>query len=73
MIPENNPNDSNQSSNDISSNSSIRPAFKFSTEQKQLMMDKFNTGLHYPTNPEMDALAQMFGVASEYVHPKSPC
>jgi len=76
MVPENNPNDSNQStldSKDISTNSSIRPAFKFSTEQKQLMMDKFNAGLHYPTNPEKDALAQMFGVASESVHPKSPC
>jgi hypothetical protein len=76
MIPENNPNNPNQltlDSNDTSSNSSIRPAFKFSTEQKQIMMDKFNAGLHYPTNPEKDALAQMFGVASESVHPKSLC
>jgi hypothetical protein len=31
------------------------------------MMDKFNGGLHYPTNAEKDELAQILGVASESV------
>jgi hypothetical protein len=46
---------------------SIRPSFKFTAEQKQIMMDRFEAGLHYPTNAEKDSIAQMFGVASESV------
>lgn len=44
-----------------------RQGFKFSPEQKQLMMDKFNAGLHYPTNSEKDSLAAMLGVSTESV------
>jgi hypothetical protein len=47
--------------------STIRTVFKFSSEQKQVMMDKFNAGLHYPTIAEKDALAQLLGVATESV------
>jgi hypothetical protein len=47
---------------------SIRQGFKFSTEQKQIMMDKFNAGLHYPTNTEKEALAARFGVSIDSVH-----
>jgi hypothetical protein len=47
--------------------STIRQNFKFNPEQKQIMLDKFNAGLHYPTNPEKDSLAQMFGVSSDSV------
>ena len=32
------------------------------------MLDKFNAGLHYPTNTEKDALAEMFGVSSDSVY-----
>jgi len=46
-----------------------RQNFKFTAEQKQLLTDKFNAGLHYPTNAEKDALAQMFGVPSDSVSP----
>ena len=47
---------------------SVRQGFKFSTEQKQIMMDEFNAGLHYPTNTEKDALAARFGVSTDSVH-----
>jgi len=47
---------------------SIRQNFKFNAEQKQILTDKFNAGLHYPTNAEKDSLAQIFGLPSDSVY-----
>jgi hypothetical protein len=44
-----------------------RQNFKFSAEQKQIMLEKFMAGLHYPTNAEKEAFAQSFGVSTESV------
>jgi len=45
-----------------------RQNFKFNAEQKQILTDKFNAGLHYPTNAEKDTLAHMFSVPSDSVY-----
>ena len=49
-----------------------RQNFKFTAEQKQILTEQFNAGLHYPTNTEKDTLAQMFSVPSDsvYLYPK---
>jgi len=44
-----------------------RQNFKFTAEQKQKMMDKFNAGLHYPTPAEKEAIGKELGVASDSV------
>ena len=36
------------------------------------MLDKFNAGLHYPTNVVKDNFAEMFGVSSDSVSQPSP-
>jgi len=47
-----------------------RSNFKFTAEQRQIMLDRFNAGLHYPTNQEKESLAQTLGVSSDSVsHP----
>jgi hypothetical protein len=72
-IPQNNSIDSVQPTaegaqhNNTAASTTTRQGFKFSPEQKQLMMDKFNAGLHYPTNTEKDSLAAMLGVSTESV------
>jgi hypothetical protein len=44
-----------------------RQNFKFNPEQKKIMLDKFNAGLHYPTNSEKDDFAATFGVSTDSV------
>jgi hypothetical protein len=58
---------SNAGASNASATSTVRQMFKFTPEQKQIMMDKFSAGLHYPTNAEKEALSEMFGASSESV------
>ena len=44
-----------------------RQSFKFTNEQKQKMMDKFNAGLHYPTPAEKEAIGKELGAAADSV------
>jgi hypothetical protein len=46
-----------------------RANFKFTAEQKTLMLQKFNAGLHYPTTAEKEQFAEAFGSSMESVPP----
>jgi hypothetical protein len=50
----------------------VRTNFKFSAEQKKLLLEKFDAGLHYPTNDEKQHFAEMFGASAESVFPSFP-
>lgn len=58
---------SNAGASNTSATGVVRQMFKFTPEQKQIMMEKFNAGLHYPTNAEKEALSEIFGASSESV------
>jgi hypothetical protein len=47
--------------------SSIRTNFKFTQEQKNLLLERFDAGLHYPTNAEKEQFAEVFGASAESV------
>jgi hypothetical protein len=73
-VPETKPNNpiqsaasSNAGASNTSTTGTVRQMFKFTPEQKQIMTEKFNAGLHYPTNAEKEALSEMFGASSESV------
>ena len=44
-----------------------RSNFKFTAEQRQAMLEKFDAGLHYPSNQEKESLAQTLGVSTDSV------